>query len=460
MKVAENWSYRPYKPFLFESGDIYICRIYPSEGTIAFDWLQADGAKEYCVHYKKRGDEAYTVFKTEACSAVIDGLCDDCDYEFYVSSGDKKSRVRLARTGFVPGESVVNYLHPDDKAYSFSGNYLCSPSIVKHPDGYLLASMDVFGINMPQNLTLIYKSTDNGKTWTYLSELFPCFWGTLFVLNGDVYMFSTSTEYGDLLIGRSTDGGKTFQKPTVLLRGSGRNCSPGCHKSPSKIAECNGRLWFSFEWGTWAIGGHAMMCASAPKDSDLLDPKSWRFGHPVEYDKNWPGTAPGDSLGCLEGCMIKTPEGELYDFMRYEIGRCTPSYGKAVLMKADVSDPEKSLQFCKVVSFPGNHSKFEIVYDPDSESYYSIVSYLCEEHKTGRNWLALLRSKDLEHWEKIRDIYKYTNLSEEEVGFQYVSFIIDGNDILLLSRTAFNHANNYHNSNYSTFDRIKNFREL
>ena len=36
----------------------------------------------------------------------------------------------------------------------------------------------------------------------------------------------------------------------------------------------------------------------------------------------------------------------------------------------------------------------------------------------------------------------------------------EGEDILLLCRTAMNGANSYHNSNYSTFDRIKGFRGL
>jgi hypothetical protein len=46
-----------------------------------------------------------------------------------------------------------------------------------------------------------------------------------------------------------------------------------------------------------------------------------------------------------------------------------------------------------------------------------------------------------------------------DVGFQYVSFLIDGDDILYLCRTAINHAKNMHDSNYTTFHRIKQFRQ-
>jgi hypothetical protein len=43
----------------------------------------------------------------------------------------------------------------------------------------------------------------------------------MFIYQNELYMLSCSTEYGDLLIGKSTDGGKTFGEPTVLLKGSG-----------------------------------------------------------------------------------------------------------------------------------------------------------------------------------------------------------------------------------------------
>ena len=37
MKGYNGWSYRPYKPFLFDSGDIYICRVVPSENAVHFE---------------------------------------------------------------------------------------------------------------------------------------------------------------------------------------------------------------------------------------------------------------------------------------------------------------------------------------------------------------------------------------------------------------------------------------
>ena len=47
-----------------------------------------------------------------------------------------------------------------------------------------------------------------------------------------------------------------------------------------------------------------------------------------------------------------------------------------------------------------------------------------------------------------------------EVGYQYPSFIFDGDDILLQVRTATNGAHNFHDANYQTFHVIPNFRDL
>ena len=459
MQGVTTWSFHPYKPLLFDTGAIYICRVYPGKAKIAFDWLPIDGVTEYTVFWQIRdsGDswESATVSGT---SFARDGLADETDYAFYVTVGAKKSRVRLARTGDVPGDVVVNYLHPDDPAYSFSGQYLCSPSLVRHPDGYLLASMDVFKSGAPQDLTLIFRSDDDGATWHYVSELFPCFWGRMFLHKGALYMIANSTEYGDMLIGRSTDGGKTFGMPTVLLRGSNGFREKGVHRNPENVMRYGGRLWNTLEWGSWASGTHATMVASIDENADLLDAANWHFTPPVPYDPRWEGTAKGHSPGNIEGTLVVTPRGELWNILRYQIGGCDPSYGLALVMKPDPCDPDAPEQFVKTIHFPGNHSKFEITYDEQSGYYVSLVSYLCESHPDGRNWLALIASRDLEHWEKIEDIFDYRDTPVQEIGFQYIAYLIEGDDILLLSRTAFNQAANFHDANYSVFHRVRNFR--
>ena len=461
MTGTTSWSFAPYKPLLFDTGDIYICRLYPGVGTIGLDWLPLDDATGYTGCWRNRKAFAWVGSAyVEDSSYTITGLADETDYEVQVFCGTKKSRVRLARTGAAPGDVVVNYLHPDDDAYGFSGHYLCSPSLVRAPDGSLLASMDVFEGGSPQDLTLLFRSDDDGKTWKYVTELFPCFWGKLFVHRGALYMLSVSTEYGDLLIGRSDDNGRSFGVPTVLFRGSSGFRQKGVHKNPQPVLEHDGRLWCTMEWGSWASGTHAAMCFSTAVDDDLLDSNSWHFTPPVPYDPTWPGTAVGNSPGCIEGCMVVSPahwnghdEPQLLNVMRYQIGGCEPSFGLAVVM--NVGAPDEPIRFERTIEFPGNHSKFMIKQSPVDGLYYSIVSYLTPEHMDGRNWLVLIRSADLLHWEKVRDIFDYRHLPAAEVGFQYVDFFFEGNEILYLSRTAFGKAHNFHDANYSVFGRIR-----
>ena len=45
MKGYNGWSYAPYRPYFFNVGDIYVCRIAPSENAIHIEWL-GEGEKE------------------------------------------------------------------------------------------------------------------------------------------------------------------------------------------------------------------------------------------------------------------------------------------------------------------------------------------------------------------------------------------------------------------------------
>lgn len=463
MKGYNLWSYAPYKPLLRDIGDIYICRIVPSENTIHFEWLDI-GADEYSVLYRKRSDVDFILYKkTSRTELDIENLDTDSDYEFYVCSGEKKSLVRLARTGKTVG-TVVNYLHPDDNAYSFSGKYLCSPSLVRHPDGFLIASMDLYAFGYPQNLTLIFRSDDNGKSWHYVSELMPCFWGKMFIHNNELYMLACSTEYGDLLIGKSTDGGKSFSAPTVLLRGSNGKCANnGIHKNPQNVIIHNGRIYETLEWGNGSNPEyyHAAMIMSCSVDDDLLVPENWSFSEPVKYDPSWHGTANGKTYGTIEGTLCIDPKGELYSIMRYNIISGNPPYGLVLAYKVNTTDHDAPLEYSHSIKMPCNHSKFMIKYDEKSRKYFSIVTRIdCEQRIHRRNLLSLMSSDDLENWKLICDLIDGREDDIERVGFQYVDFEIEGNDIIFLCRTALNNAHSFHDSNYSTFHRIENFRTL
>ena len=99
--------------------------------------------------------------------------------------------------------------------------------------------------------------------------------------------------------------------------------------------------------------------------------------------------------------------------------------------------------------------------DEETGYYYTIGSRITDpSHLRDRRLLSLMRSKDMVHFEVVTDIYDRRDADPSKVGFQYVDFFFEGEDILFLCRTALNGAINHHDANYSTFDRIKNFRSL
>jgi len=457
MKGYNYWSYAPYKPLLWNTGDIYVCRIVPYENSIHFEWLKNEDDK-FEVYFRIRDDGEFVLCgSTDKSEFDITGLTEDTDYEFYVKSGDKKSRIRLARCGKSVG-TVVNYLHPEDEAYSFSGRYLCSPSLVRHPDGYLLASMDLYAADHPQNLTLIFRSDDNGETWHYVSELMPCFWGKLFIHKGELYMLACSTEYGDLLIGKSLDGGKTFSAPVTLLRGSnGKNRNDGIHKNPQNIVYHNGRLYETLEWGTWKgkESHHSAMVMSCDENADILNPENWSFTEPKKFS---PTDAPelADMPECtmtIEGTLVVSPENKLLNIMRFSKPGC------AIVYEVNTQNHESPLRYCYCMDFNANFSKFMIKYDSQSGRYITIADYIYNENCI-RNYLVLMESSDLNKWNIVCDLLDFCDADKNKIGFQYVDFEIENDDIIYLCRTAINNAHNFHDANYSTFHRIKNFRSL
>ena len=111
--------------------------------------------------------------------------------------------------------------------------------------------------------------------------------------------------------------------------------------------------------------------------------------------------------------------------------------------------------------FPGNYSKFMIKYDDISKKYYSIATRVYDRQYTSdRNLLSFVCSDDLKEWRVICDLHDHRHEDRQKVGFQYVDFEMEGDDIIYLCRTAINQAQNFHDANYSTFHRIENFRKL
>src|SRR5512137_665656 len=135
-----------------------------------------------------------------------------------------------------------------DHSPASSGRYIGSPSIAIRPNGDYVASHDFFGPaagHTTNAASVVFLSTDRGVTWRKIADITPLFWGKLFVHRDALYILGTRREYGDVLIRRSRDGGKTWTEPigstTGLLRQGQYHCAP------CQTLFHDGRIWRSME---------------------------------------------------------------------------------------------------------------------------------------------------------------------------------------------------------------------
>ena len=464
MKGITGWHYRPFLPETRagERGKPYICRLAPFETGVEVEALEPDAE----IHIRVKGTQGpWRTVPTEGAVAVIDGLQPHTDYELYAARADEPSahgRLRFARTGFYP-DKLVNYLHPQDDNYAFSGRYLCSPTLARVPSGALIAGMDVFEGDGPQNLTLLFRSQDNGKTWRYLCDLFPAYWGALFTHRGVLYLLGTSTENGHVLIGASYDEGFTWTKPALLFAGGCGRRSCGFQRQPMPVITHGGRIITSIDYGAWSSPTkYGVATLFAPEDADLLDPAGWTVSDIMHYDKNWPGAPVGGGVSLLEGSVYVAGDGRLLNLLRMEMAQSSPGYGKACLLELDPDNLEAAPKFLKIIDMPtGANCRTHVLKDPVGGKYWAIGNLVTNpETPRMRSVMALTVSDDGYAWRVAKILLDYSHLDPQEVGFQYTSFLFDGGDILYLSRTAFNGAHNFHDANCQTLGVVKDFRHL
>jgi len=311
-------------------------------------------------------------------------------------------------------------------------NYFADPSIIVLPNGDYVATGRGGPLNRVNNKTVFVRmwlSKDKGKTWAPLNEEnIPLRHPTAFHHEGALYVLgdmsgSKGKETGG--IQRSTDGGKTWSDPVDL----GFNF----RTAPSHVVIAKGRIWCQSELAT-----PGRKVVSAPVDSDLMDPKSWISA--TDTGKDWSGN---------EADLMNT-RGNDYPILMSKgdkIARVfsATSYG--------TNNPGDDL------NLPVSGSKYTAQYDPVSDKYYALTSYssLPGNIRTG---IGLFVSNDGQDFKLLRQVM--TGESTAFHGFNYPFMQIDGNDIVFVSRTAWENqkgiAQRWHDANMFTFHRISNFR--
>ena len=351
-----------------------------------------------------------------------------------------------------------------DHSPAATGHYIGSPSIAILPGGEYLASRDEFGPSTCCDITHIFASTDRGHTWQARALLRGQYWSTLFVHSGQLYLIGTSREYGNCIIRKSTDAGRTWSTPddahSGLLRVGRYHCAP------VPVTWHAGRLWRAMETyagPTW--GSFSALMLSADENADLLQAANWRATNALRPSPDWLGGRVG---AILEGNAVPGPEGGLFNILRVHF----LGWQEQVAVM-NVSADGHTLDFDPQTGFvrlPGGSKKFTIRWDAPSGRYWALLTPAPDTPPAPhlrpdqvRNCLALASSADLKEWRFHRILLEHPDI--EKVGFQYADWLVDKEDIIAVVRIAFPEsggtpAHNAHDANWLAFHRIENFRIL
>ncbi len=373
-----------------------------------------------------------------------------------VPGDDKTSSDQISYTVSPPG-IVIDYSPASTQLY------LGSPSIAVLDDGAYVASHDGFGDGSVgyQSTTYIFRSEDKGKTWVHTANVQPMTWGKLFVFGGNLYLMGMESGLRSCVLVKSEDGGKSWSDAQKILGWR-------CHSSSVPVVQYNGRLWRGLEVknpdiNTWPQQFNAMMF-SISVDDNLEDPSKWTRSNQLEYNSMY---LDGFFQGWLEGNAVPGPDGSMKLVMRVQIPNSINGEKIAII---DVSDDGKTISFDPETGFatmPGGAKKFCIRYDDESKRYWVLSNYVGPEYASKnpaeiRNSLALCSSSDLRNW-VVHKIILHSD-DYEKTGFQYVDWQVDNDDIVLVSRTAYEDGNggasSAHDNNFFTFHRVSHFRNL
>jgi hypothetical protein len=381
--------------------------------------------------------------------------------------------------GDVPGTVVA--ASPDSSKVFFG-----SPSIAILPGGVYAASYDVGGALAGGGHTDVTESTDRGATWKKLTEVPGQHWSTLFTHRDALWLIGVAAnKHGHIQIRRSTDGGRTWTFPSDAK--SGVLATDGkFHCGPTPVIVHGGRVWRAFE--EFAPTGNARIfrafMLSAPADADLLDAASWTRSSGIACEREWLNVR---TPSWLEGNAVVTPSGDLADILRVEShqadgaslelpgqARGIPRFEVAAMLQISPNGRTASFDPARdFLHFMGGESKFTIRYDAASRRYWSLVNKITNP-RSGLDWthsphhqrnvIALTSSADLRTWREHYRLLRYAEGSVvtkagSRVGFQYLDWQFDGDDIVAVCRTSWDGAN-YHDANYITFHRLSRFRSL
>jgi len=323
---------------------------------------------------------------------------------------------------------------------------LANPNLIVLSNGDYLASIS--GAKTRRGGSAVWRSVDKGGHWTLVHDGFAVNRYSMFELHGSLYLLGMNTKgRGETRIYKSSDNGATWT--TSVFAGYGGQ------DAPSQVDIAHERIWKS------AYSGRGPGFFSAPVNANLMRESSWtlsvaRYG--TVALANGQKFRPGNEVS-----LIKTGSGVLYSLGRDSVYRPGDGWKPGITtIQPDLNDLTKTKWDPTYAGprLPGNENgKCTARYDPVSRQYWALTSGKV------RRTLNLYSARDMAG--KIGDFeFRATILRGYSFneGFNYPFMQFDGDDIIFVSRTAWEThrgtAARWHNGNLFTFHRIRAFRKL
>lgn len=344
---------------------------------------------------------------------------------------------------------------------------ITNPSILILPNGNFLVGSS--GPDPTGNTYFL--SNDRGVSWKKISNpAYMNFCKSFIRPQESTVLYEvgiSDATRGNIVIRSSSDYGTTWTPIKVLFRGD-------YHGAPTPFVEHKGRIWHAMGTAP-AEGKMGIAVLSIPTDADPMEAANWTLTNVITGNASWlAGNAHHVFNEWQEGCIVVGPNDKLEVVVRID-----DSIDNDLSAVVGVTD-ERTITFNPGSGFyemPGGGKKFTIHYDRTSQKYWTLANpcYEQDQARTHSGWysrrinpiflrsrLVLCSSTDLRRWQVEKEVISSNNCFFH--GFQYTDWAFDGNDIVVVSRTAFAESrglpNRQHDANFLTFHSIRNFRSL
>ncbi len=413
----------------------------------------------------------------------------------------------LAQTHILVGESPA----PADVP-------LYSPTILRLDTGRLVAGYTRASDNKAPrgpSAEVLLTSDDRGATWTKRAEL-PSLQGRVFAAGKSLYYLATGA---GLPMSRSDDQGLTWSAPVPIAAREFVG-----QQTPANVWHTRGHVYLAFERRNkvieaWGPSEKALVLLRARVTDDLTRKEAWTFSSELVFSdvvsgmrdnainrtgldflgipffaQDYPNRAPVSSsprrtmppIGWVEPGVVQImdpnhvwfdPTGRTFHILaRAHTGgtgfACLTKVVEAadgtMTMSLEQAPSGKKMLYLPV---PGGQMRFHILYDAKSQLYW-LVGSQATDSMTRPDRMAKERF-DLPYNERQRLVLHFSrNLVDwcfaglvakadsPKASRHYASMDIDGNDLVILSRSGDDRAKSAHEGNLITFHRVTDFRQL